>query len=165
MYIATGFQKWGMTNSMVSAMLIKDLIIDGKSPWQEVYNPSRKNIIASAKNFIVENLNVANQLLDGKLSPLPEDISLKPGEAKIIKIHKERIGAYRDEEGVLHFVNTTCTHMGCELNWNSAERTWDCPCHGSIFDIDGKIIQGPAVEPLKAGNNVNTIKKLLKEDF
>lgn len=165
MYIATGFQKWGMTNSMVSAMLIKDLIIDGKSPWQEVYNPSRKNIIASAKNFIVENLNVANQLLDGKLSPLPEDISLKPGEAKIIKIHKERIGAYRDEEGVLHFVNTTCTHMGCELNWNSTERTWDCPCHGSIFDIDGKIIQGPAVEPLKAGNNVNTIKKLLKEDF
>ncbi len=86
----------------------------------------------------MENLNVANQLLDGKLSPLPEDISLKPGEAKIIKIHKERIGAYRDEEGVLHFVNTTCTHMGCELNWNSAERTWDCPCHGSIFDIDGK---------------------------
>lgn len=55
--------------------------------------------------------------------------------------------------------------MGCELNWNSAERTWDCPCHGSIFDIDGKIIQGPAVKPLKAGNNVNTIKKLLKEDF
>ncbi|NMA86946.1 MAG: FAD-dependent oxidoreductase [Tissierellia bacterium] len=165
MYIATGFQKWGMTNSMVSAMIIRDLIINGESPWQEVYDPSRKNIIASAKNFIVENLNVASSLLSGKLSPLPEDINLKPGEASVIKLDGDRIGAYRDEEGVLHFVNTTCTHMGCELNWNSAERTWDCPCHGSRFDIEGKIIQGPAVEPLKAGNNVNTIKKLLEEDF
>lgn len=165
MYIATGFQKWGMTNSMVSAFIIRDLIIDGESPWQEVYNPSRKNIIASAKNFIVENLNVANQLIGGKTSPLPEDISLRPGEAKIVKVDKERIGAYRDEEGILHFVNTTCTHMGCELNWNSAERSWDCPCHGSRFDMDGEIIQGPAVEPLRAGNNVNTVKRLLEEDF
>lgn len=165
LYIATGFQKWGMTNSMVAAMLIRDLILHGRSPWREVYDPSRKNILASAKNFLVENLNIASQLLDGKLSALPEEIDLDPGQAKVFKLDKERVGAYRDEEGVLHFVNTTCTHLGCELNWNSAERTWDCPCHGSRFNIAGEVIQGPAVEALRADNNVNTIRKILGGDF
>ena len=84
MYIATGFQKWGMTNSFVSAMIIKDLIVKGKSPWQKVYDPSRKTITASAKNFIVQNSNVANQLLDGKLTKLPEDIDVKTEEGKVI---------------------------------------------------------------------------------
>ncbi|SCG84279.1 oxidoreductase, FAD dependent [Proteiniborus sp. DW1] len=165
LYIATGFQKWGMTNSMVSAMLIRDLIVKGESPWQDVYNPSRKTILASAKNFVVENLNVAEQLIDGKLSPLPTDIDVKPGEGKVCMIDGKRAGVYKDEEGNLHLVNTTCTHMGCELNWNSAERTWDCPCHGSRFSYDGEIVAGPATKPLSFSNDVNTLKKLLQEDF
>lgn len=165
MYIATGFQKWGMTNSMVSAMLIKDLIVKGKSPWQEVYSPSRKAITASAKNFIAQNFNVAEQLLDGKLSSLPGDIDIEPGEGKVIKIDGDRVGVYKDEKGALHFVNTTCTHMGCELNWNSAEKTWDCPCHGSRFTYKGEIIEGPGVKPLKAGEDVDTIAKLFKDEF
>ncbi|CCQ97617.1 putative Rieske 2Fe-2S iron-sulfur protein yhfW [[Clostridium] ultunense Esp] len=164
-YVATGFQQWGMTNSMVSAMIIRDLIVKEESRWQDVYNPSRKNIIASAKNFISGNLNVAAQLLDGKLSPLPKDIRIEPGEGKVIKIEGERVGAYRDEKGTLHLVNTTCPHMGCELNWNSAERSWDCPCHGSRFTYKGEIIEGPSVKPLRAGNSVNTIEKLFKDDF
>jgi len=150
LYIATGFGKWGMTNSTASAMILKDLIINGKSPWQEVYNPSRKTIIASAKNFVMESLNVAGQLIDGKLSMLPEDAEVKIGEGKIIQKDGERVGAYRDEQDILHLVNTTCTHLGCELNWNSAEKSWDCPCHGSRFSIDGDIIEGPAVKPLKS---------------
>lgn len=165
MYIATGFGKWGMTNSMVSAMILKDLITKGKSPWQDVYNPSRKTIMASAKSFIVENFNVAEQLIDGKLSSIPEDIDVKPGEGKVVKMNGERVGAYRDEQGVLHLVNTTCTHMGCELNWNSAEKTWDCPCHGSRFSYKGKIVEGPAVKPLNMSNDVNTIEKLFKDDY
>lgn len=165
LYVATGFQKWGMTNSMVSAMIIKDLIIKGESPWQEVYNPSRKNIISSAKSFIVENLKVAEYLIDGKISSLPDEIRLNPGEAKVVKIKGERIGAYKDEEEKIHLVNTTCTHMGCELNWNSAEKSWDCPCHGSRFTYTGEIIEGPAVKPLKFTDDVNTIEKLLKDDF
>ncbi|MCF6464996.1 FAD-dependent oxidoreductase [Clostridium sp. Cult2] len=165
MYVATGFQQWGMTNSMVSAMILRDLIVKGKSKWQDVYNPSRKNIIASAKNFILENLNVAAQLLDGKLSPLPKDIHIEPGEGKVVKIEGERVGSYRDEDGTLHLVNTTCPHMGCELNWNSAEKSWDCPCHGSRFTYKGEIIEGPSVKPLRAGNSVNTIEKLFKDDF
>src|SRR5699024_5827036 len=133
LYLATGFQKWGMTNSMASSMLLRDLIVDGESPWEDVYNSSRKTITASTKEFVVQNTNLAGQLLDGKLSKLPKDIVVKSGEGKVLEIDGERVGAYRDEDGELHLVNTTCTHMGCELNWNSAEISWDCPCHGSRF--------------------------------
>ncbi|MFA5524063.1 MAG: (2Fe-2S)-binding protein [Tissierellales bacterium] len=80
-------------------------------------------------------------------------------------IEGKRAGAYKDEEGNLHLVNTTCTHMGCELNWNSAERTWDCPCHGSRFSYDGTIVEGPATKPLRFSMDVNIFKKLLQEDF
>ena len=165
LYIATGFQKWGMTTSMASSIILKDLIVTGESPWADVFNPSRKNISGSAKEFIAQNVNVAGQLLGGKISKEPEKIVIESGEGKILNIDGEKTGAYRDEEGELYFVNTTCTHMGCELNWNSAERSWDCPCHGSRFTYRGHIIQGPAVKPLTFDRDVNTIKKLLNEDF
>jgi len=165
LYVATGFRKWGMTNSTVSAMLLTDLIVRGKSPYQDVYNPSRKTITASAKEFIKENINVAKELIKGKLSPLPDDFDIKPGEGKVINGNGERIGAFRDDKGALHLVNTTCTHMGCELQWNSAERSWDCPCHGSRFTYEGDIIEGPAVMPLEYNKDVNTIEKLIKDDF
>lgn len=165
LYIATGFGKWGMTNSTASAVLLKDLIVHGKSPNQDVYNPSRKTIAASAKEFMKENLNVAKELLKGKFAPVPKDFDIKPGEGKIINGLGQRTGAYRDEEGILHLVNTTCTHMGCELQWNSAERSWDCPCHGSRFTYDGDIIEGPAVMPLEYNRDVNTVEKLIKDDF
>lgn len=165
LYIATGFQKWGMTNSIVASILLRDLIVQGQSPWQEVYNPSRKNIIASTKEFISQNINVAGQLLKGKFSKLPDELKLKPGDSKIFEHHGERIGAYRDDQGNLHFVDTTCTHLGCELNWNSAERSWDCPCHGSRFSYEGQVIQGPAVKPLSFDKDVSTLLKVIKEDF
>jgi Rieske Fe-S protein len=165
LYIATGFGKWGMTNSMASAMLLKDLILKGESPWQDVYNPSRHTIAASAKTFVVEALNVAKELIKGKTAPLQEGAEIKPGEARVIEAEGQRAGAYRDEQGALHIVNTTCTHMGCELNWNSAESSWDCPCHGSRFTYEGKILEGPAVKPLSMDNDVNTLKKLFKDKY
>lgn len=165
LYVATGYGKWGMTNGMASAMILGDLIIKGESPWQDAYDPSRKTAAASAKSFISENLNVAGNLIKGKIQKLPEDVDVKPGEGKIIEAGGQRAGAYRDEHGALHIVNTTCTHMGCELNWNSAEKSWDCPCHGSRFSFRGDIIEGPAVDPLDMDTDVNTVKKLIKEDF
>ncbi|HLS53190.1 MAG TPA: (2Fe-2S)-binding protein, partial [Tissierellaceae bacterium] len=119
----------------------------------------------SAKDFVVENINVAGQLIDGKLSKLPDQIKIKPGEGQTFKYKGERIGAFRDDRGKLHFVDTTCTHLGCELNWNSAERSWDCPCHGSRFTYEGKIIQGPAVKDLSFDKDTNILTKLIKEDF
>lgn len=153
MYIATGFGKWGMTNSTASSLILRDLIIYGKSPWQDVYNPSRQTIAASAKAFIVENINVAKELIKGKISPIPAKVEIEPGEGKVIEAEGQRAGAYKDDHGTLHIVSTTCTHMGCELMWNSAERSWDCPCHGSRFSYKGFIIEGPAVKPLDMQND------------
>lgn len=167
LYIATGFGKWGMTNSMASGILLRDLIVKGDSPWKDVYNPSRETKAASAISFVTENLNVAKNLIGGKLEQLEkeEDIELAVGEGKVVELSGKRAGAYRHDDGLVYIVNTTCTHMGCELNWNTAERTWDCPCHGSRFSYEGKIIEGPAVHELNMDDDVNTVGKLLTEDF
>lgn len=165
LYIATGFGKWGMTNGIAAGMILSDLITKGNSPWQDVYNPSRKTIAASAKNFVVENLNVAKELIGGKITPAPKHENINTGEGKIIEVNGQKAGAYRDYDDTLHIVDATCTHMGCELSWNSAEKTWDCPCHGSRFSYEGKVVEGPANRPLSVHNDVNTIEKLIKDNF
>lgn len=151
MYVATGFGKWGMTNSTVSSIILKDLIVKGDSPWSAVYNPSRFTPVVSAKNFIVQNLNVAGKFISGKMETLTlsDDFDVKKGEGKAIELKGKRLGVYRDDADILHIVDTTCTHMLCELEWNDAEKSWDCPCHGSRFTYEGKVIQGPAIKPLE----------------
>ncbi len=165
LYVATGFGKWGMTNATASAMILRDLIVHGTSPWKDVYSPSRKDFVGSAGKFIVENFNVAEKLIEGKLSPVPKDVDIHIGEGKVIQIDGHRAGAFKDEDGRFHVVDTTCTHMGCELNWNAAERSWDCPCHGSRFDIDGKVIEGPAIRELNSGEETHTLQKLFKDEY
>lgn len=149
-FVATGFGKWGMTNGTVSAIILKDLITKGSNKWSEVYDTSRFNT-ASVPSFVTQNLDVAVNLVSGKLSSAPEaeEVQIKNGEAKIIKKSGEKMGAYRDENGKLHIVDITCTHLGCELVWNNAEKSWDCPCHGSRFNYDGDVIQSPAFNKLK----------------
>ena len=147
-FVATGFAKWGMTNSTASAMILTDLITKGESQWAPVYNPSRFDVTSIPK-LVSENLDVAVNLVGGKITPVPDDIEIKNGEAKITNVDGERVGAYRDENGKLHIVDITCTHLGCELVWNEGEKTWDCPCHGSRFNYDGDNIEGPAFNHLK----------------
>ena len=148
-YVATGFQKWGMSNGTASAMIISDLILKGESPWEDVFSPSRFTPAASAKNFIMENADVAKNYIQGKLN-IPEGTKdIKKGDAFISEVGGHKVGMYRDMDGELHFVSTTCTHIGCELKWNSAELSWDCPCHGSRFTYKGDIIEGPALECIK----------------
>jgi glycine/D-amino acid oxidase-like deaminating enzyme/nitrite reductase/ring-hydroxylating ferredoxin subunit len=148
-FVATGFDKWGITNGTASAMLISDLIIKGESPWEEVYSPSRFTPGASAKNFIKENYDVAASLISGKLNMPDETVLPDKGKAVITEVDGNKVGVYRDDDGKLHYVSTTCTHLGCELKWNSAELSWDCPCHGSRFTYTGEIIEGPALESIK----------------
>ena len=149
-YVATGFRKWGMTNSTASAMVLRDLIIKGESPWQEVYTPQRfKPTTTTIGKFTKENIDVAAQLIKGKLERVPDDVDIPTGEARVIEGCGQKLGAYRDQQGELHVVDITCTHMGCELKWNNAENTWDCPCHGSRFTYEGEIVDGPAHYTLK----------------
>ncbi|MCX7746152.1 MAG: FAD-dependent oxidoreductase [Clostridia bacterium] len=148
-FVATGFRKWGMTNSIASSILLSDMILKRENPWEAIYNPSRFTASASVKNIVVENANVAKELIKGKLKPVPDDVVIPSGEAKVIDIEGQRVGAYKDEKGKLHLVDTTCTHMGCELRWNGAEKSWDCPCHGSRFTYEGEIVEGPALKTLK----------------
>lgn len=148
-FVATGFRKWGMTNSTASAMLIRDLIVKGNSPWAEVYDPSRFVPNPSITSLISINADVAANYIAGKLKPVPSDIDIEKGEAKAVEIEGSKMGVYRDDKGHLHTVDTTCTHLGCELKWNNAERSWDCPCHGSRFTYEGEVIEGPAFNELQ----------------
>lgn len=148
-FVGTGFGKWGMTNSTVSALIFRDLIVEGKSPWSSVYDPSRFNPKASIKNYLKENLDVAKHFISGKLEFTPEHVSINNGEGKTVEVDGQRIGAYMDDDKKLHLVDTTCTHLGCEVKWNDGEKSWDCPCHGSRFTFKGDVIEGPATKPLK----------------
>jgi len=150
MYVATGFKKWGMTHSIIGAALIRDQIMNRQNPWEEVYDPSRFTPLQSIKKFFEINADVAKELISGKLE-IPEDTlrDLKEEEGSAIEIEGRRIGAYKDDKDEIHLVDPTCSHMGCELKWNDAEKTWDCPCHGSRFTYTGEVIEGPAVNSLK----------------
>ena len=148
--IATGYRKWGMTNGTAAALLLSDLVMKRKNPFQHLYTPSRFHANPSIKTFLTENLNVAGHLIKGKLDRSDIDPgSLNKDEAAIIRIRGERKGAYRDTSGELHIVDTTCTHIGCEVEWNSGDRSWDCPCHGSRFSYTGDVLEGPAEKPLQ----------------
>lgn len=147
-FVVTGFRKWGMTNSIASALIIKDLITKGHNDWQDVYNPQRGNYKAAAASFVAQNADVAYQLISGKLENPDEDLDIKEGQGKVVEYKGKRTGAYKDDKGNIHLLDITCTHMGCELQWNDAEKTWDCPCHGSRFKYDGEIVDGPALQIL-----------------
>ncbi|MFB4474761.1 FAD-dependent oxidoreductase, partial [Oceanobacillus caeni] len=148
--IATGFRKWGMSNGTAAALLMKDIVLGKKNSFRELYTPSRFYATPSIKNFLVQNANVAGHLIKGKLQTSNTDPNtLEKDEGAVIRINGERKGAYRDQEGKLHIVDTTCTHVGCEVEWNSGERSWDCPCHGSRFTYTGDVIEGPAEKPLQ----------------
>ncbi|AEY65042.1 FAD-dependent oxidoreductase [Clostridium sp. BNL1100] len=147
-FVATGFQKWGMTTSHVSAMIIRDIIANGKSEVENIFTPSRFTPVSSAKNFIKENADVVDNLVSGKLESPPIEFTLQPGEGKAVKYHGKKAGAYMDNDGNVFIIDTTCKHLGCEVNWNSAEKTWDCPCHASRYSYDGTVVEGPAMKPL-----------------
>ena len=148
--VATGFKKWGMTHATVAAMILRDLIAGTANPWASLYDATRINPKASAGSVVSENVNVARRFVGDRLStrhPPPAD-DLAPGEAGLCQLDGRKVAAHRDEAGTLHATSARCTHLGCLVAWNTAERSWDCPCHGSRFDIDGRVIQGPAVRSL-----------------
>lgn len=162
--IATGYRKWGMTNGTAAARLLSDLILTNKSRYKTLYSPSRFYADPSLKRFFMDNADVVKHLIKGKLEiPDKEIKDLNNDEGAPILIHGHRKGAYKDQNGKVHIVDTTCTHIGCELNWNHGERTWDCPCHGSRFSYTGEVVEGPAEKPLQK-YDYTMLDNLLSED-
>ena len=149
-FMATGFRKWGFTNATAAGIMIADAIAGRGNPWAKAFDSTRKRFPQAAKQLITENLNVAKELIGGKLQAnghTPDELA--PGEGQIMRLDDGMAAVSRDEKGALHAVSPDCTHMGCRVSWNKAEFSWDCPCHGSRFTPDGEIIQGPATQPLK----------------
>jgi glycine/D-amino acid oxidase-like deaminating enzyme/nitrite reductase/ring-hydroxylating ferredoxin subunit len=150
LYVATGFAGWGMTNSHVAALLLTDMIMGRENPWRELFDPSRFKPVASARDFIRENMNVVAEFTGDRISvPELDDLGKLPrGGGEVVEWKGERVAVYKDEQGAIHACSPTCTHLGCLVHWNSAEKSWDCPCHGSRFNYDGRVIQGPANKDL-----------------
>jgi len=149
-YIATGDSGMGLTHGTIAGILLKDLILGRRNSWATLYDPSRKSLRA-VLTFAEENLNVAGQyaawVTPGEISA-PEE--LKSGMGAILRRGLSKIAVYRDDAGKLHERSAVCPHLGCIVAWNPTERSWDCPCHGSRFNPSGKVLNGPAIGPLKA---------------
>jgi glycine/D-amino acid oxidase-like deaminating enzyme/nitrite reductase/ring-hydroxylating ferredoxin subunit len=148
-YVHTGDSGQGITHGVVASLILSRLITTGKAEWADAYDPSRKTLKAAGK-FFSENVtavkNFAEYVAPGQLKSLDE---LKPGCGAIVRDGMSKIAAYRDEAGKLYLKSAACTHLGCHVHWNSLERCWDCPCHGSHFAVDGTALNGPAISPLK----------------
>ena len=150
-YVATGFKKWGLTGGTLAAMLITDAIAGRDNPWAELFDSKRLKLLAEGPRVTAENARVGARFFGDRLrSPGRRDIEdLALGEGAVVSSRGRRVAGYRGEDGKLHAVSTRCTHLACQVAWNAAERTWDCPCHGSRFGVDGEILNGPAVKPLE----------------
>ena len=143
-FIATGDTGMGMTHGTIAGMLLTDLIVGRDNPWESFYDPSRIRPRA-VTTFLDETANMAAQYVDWLT---PGDVAavdaIAPGAGAVMRQGLTKAAVYRDEQGVIHARSAVCPHLGCIVDWNHAERTWDCPCHGSRFDCHGRVINGPA---------------------
>lgn len=148
-YVATGFSLWGMSNSTLSGMILRDLLLGQSNPWADLYEATRPTPFIT-QDSIKNNLEVGTHWVGDRFKGLFSDPdSLSAGEGKLVTVEGQKVAAYRDQAGALHQVSAVCPHLGCIVAWNAVENSWDCPCHGSRFDPDGHILQGPAVHGLK----------------
>jgi glycine/D-amino acid oxidase-like deaminating enzyme/nitrite reductase/ring-hydroxylating ferredoxin subunit len=147
MYVASGFAKWGLSGGTMAAVLLSEQISGG--PGSEAFSPHRLSP-RGLPQLARLNAKVAVDIVADRLAPgqISSAADLAPGSAGVVRSGAERTGVYRDHDGGLHAVSMRCTHLGCLVRFNAAETSWDCPCHGSRFDVDGNVLEGPAVKPL-----------------
>jgi glycine/D-amino acid oxidase-like deaminating enzyme/nitrite reductase/ring-hydroxylating ferredoxin subunit len=155
-WVATGFGGWGMTNGVLSGLLLTDLIEGRMPPWGMIYDPRRihpsmevKTVAQAGARTVAGLAGNAGMRLKAKFDRVGTTADLAPGEAGIVSDDDGEWATYVDEQGVSHAVSPSCTHMGCLVSFNGAERAWECPCHGSRFGLDGAVLQGPATRPLR----------------
>jgi glycine/D-amino acid oxidase-like deaminating enzyme/nitrite reductase/ring-hydroxylating ferredoxin subunit len=145
-YVATGFQKWGMTSSMVSALILRDLICGKENPWAPAFDPGRFEL--QALGGIALEGGQAVKGFARRFFQIPGEAAaqIPPGHGGIVFLDGQKVGVYKDENGTIFPVDLRCPHLGCQLEWNPDECSWDCPCHGSRFDRYGRLLSGPAQE-------------------
>lgn len=149
-YVITGDSGNGMTHCTIGAMIVTDLVMGRANAWEAIYAPSRK-VRHGIKDFVTEQVDTLSYYSDwvkgGEVESVQE---IAAGQGAIIQDGMRKIAVFRDEEGEMHAVSAKCTHLGCVVHWNSAEKSWDCPCHGSRFGVDGDVLHGPAPVALEA---------------
>jgi nitrite reductase/ring-hydroxylating ferredoxin subunit len=146
---ATGFAGNGLTFGTVSAMMAFDWIESKTNEWGSLFDPGRRVTPSGAWIYLKENADYPiYRVRDWLHEGAPSLDSVPRGEGLIVDYQGTKTAASRDDDGALALVSATCTHMGCVVAWNDTERTWDCPCHGSRFDTNGRVLAGPATEPL-----------------
>jgi glycine/D-amino acid oxidase-like deaminating enzyme/nitrite reductase/ring-hydroxylating ferredoxin subunit len=150
-YVATGFSGTGMTFGTVSGLLLSDLVRGRENPWASLFDSARLNPVRSVKPFLKENVDYPTYLVKDRLArPRARSVAaVARGEGAVLVVEGERVAVSRDDRGAVRAVSAVCTHMGCLVRWNGAERSWDCPCHGSRFDASGRVLDGPASRDLE----------------
>lgn len=158
-YLVTGDSGEGLTTGAAAGLILRDLLEGRENPWAGLYEPKRKpSRPTTVGDYVMENLTVVKSVAehvlpagnhehDGEVEVSSLD-DIRPGQGALCRHGLGKVAAYRDAAGQLHVCSATCTHAGCIVHWNSFESCWDCPCHGSQFDINGQVLQGPAVNPL-----------------
>ena len=149
-FIATGFCGNGFTLGTLSAVMARDRYLGKKNPWFDLFRVDRRKFHGGAWRYIKENLDYPYYLVRDRMAGAEGDSvdDLKIGEGKILKLNGQKVAAYRDETGKITLRSPVCTHLGCIVHWNPADKTWDCPCHGSRFKPTGEVFSGPAETPL-----------------
>lgn len=155
-WVATGFGGWGMTNGVLAGLMLRDALDGSVAPWARIYDPRRVHPALEAKTLVTSGARSmaglagnAGARVKAKLERVLSPKELGPDEAGIVSDGEGEWATYVDEDGTAHAVSPTCTHLGCLVSFNRVERAWECPCHGSRFDLDGAVLQGPATRPLK----------------
>lgn len=145
-YVATGFAGDGICFGTVAGTLIAELLLGRATRYAEVYSPTRIKPVAGARRFVKENLSVARHFVEDRLTP--EEVrdlrDVAPGDGRLVQIGLRKIAAYRDEDGILYALRPVCSHMKCIVRWNGAEKSWDCPCHGTRYSVKGAVLEGPS---------------------
>ena len=149
-YIATGFATNGLVYGALAAAMVTDQILGKEHPLTDLFKPTRFTPVKSAKDFLTENLNVVKQYARNFLTraDLKQMKDVTPGEGALVDLDGA-VAAYQDQNGQFTILSPICTHLGCKVRWNSLEKSWDCPCHGSRFECQGEVIEGPAITPLE----------------
>jgi glycine/D-amino acid oxidase-like deaminating enzyme/nitrite reductase/ring-hydroxylating ferredoxin subunit len=149
-FVATGFVGNGITFGTLAALMARDAVLGRPNPWRELLDPHRKDP-RRVWNYIKENKDYVYYMVRDRLLARHGATlrAVRPGQGKVLNLGGERVAVYRDSHGVVSACSAVCTHLGCEVHFNAAEASWDCPCHGSRFRVDGSVIAGPAETPLK----------------